>query len=145
MDAIDRQIIALLQANGRLTKEQIAKEVNLSRPAIHERLKRLEESKIIRGYKALVDWSTIDFPLTAFISVGINLTPCQVIAKEILLIENKTAFVEECHRVTGEWCLLIKVRAASTLALQDFLDCLRTVAGVTNTMTTIVLSTISEI
>ncbi|MGK7952237.1 MAG: Lrp/AsnC family transcriptional regulator [Xenococcaceae cyanobacterium] len=144
MDAIDRQIIALLQANGRLTKEQIAKEVNLSRPAIHERLKRLEERKILRGYKALVDWSAIDLPLTAFISVGINLTPCQVIAKEILLIGDKTAFVEECHRVTGEWCLLIKVRAASTLALQDFLDCLRTVSGVTNTMTTIVLSTISE-
>lgn len=144
MDAIDRQIVALLQENGRLSQEQIARKVNLSRPAIHERIKRLEEQNFIRGYTARIDWSAVGLPLTAFIWVGLDLTPCQLVVKDVKAASDATAMVAESHRVTGEWCLLVKVRAASTLALQDFLDRLRTVSGVKSTMTTIVLSTLDE-
>jgi Lrp/AsnC family transcriptional regulator, leucine-responsive regulatory protein len=144
MDAIDRNIIALLRQNSRLSQEQIAREVQLSRPAIHERLKRLEENRVIRGYTALIDWNAIALPLTAFIWVGLDLTPCSKVFAGIRSKGTDDAFVEECHRVTGEWCLLLKVRAASTTALQDFLDRLRTVTGIKNTMTNIALSTLGE-
>lgn len=144
MDATDRQIIDLLRQNGRLSQEQIAREVNLSRPAIHERLKRLEESQIIRGYTVLVDWSAVDLPLTSFIWVGVDLTPCIKVFSGIKSLNNDTVLIEECHRVTGQWCLLLKVRTASTESLQDFLDHLRAVTGVKSTMTNIALSALEE-
>src|SRR6266511_5050469 len=56
MDSIDRHLVSLLRVNGRLSQEQLAREVNLSRPAVHERLKRLEEQGAIRGYTAVIDW-----------------------------------------------------------------------------------------
>lgn len=144
MDATDRQIINLLRENSRFSQEHIAREVNLSRPAIHERLKRLEENRVIRGYTALIDWKAVGLPLTAFIWIGIDLTPCIKVFAEIKVLNKDEVIVEECHRVTGEWCLLLKVRAASTTSLQDFLDQLRTVSGIKSTMTTIVLSTLGE-
>ena len=69
MDALDREIISFLRLNGRMSHEQISQQVNLSRPAVHERIKRLEEQGIIRGYQTLVDWSALGLPLTAFIWV----------------------------------------------------------------------------
>lgn len=144
MDAIDRKIINLLRQNGRFSKEQIAREVNLSRPSIHERIKRLEDNQVIRGYTALIDCNAIELPLTAFIWVGIDLTPCTKVFTEIKSLNDEKSMVEECHRVTGEWCLLLKVRAASTTSLQDFLDRLRTVSSVKSTMTNIALSTLGE-
>lgn len=144
MDAIDQKIVNILRQNSRLSQEHIAREVSLSRPAIHERLKRLEENRVIRGYTALVDWNAIGLSLTAFIWVGIDLTPCTNVFEGIKAINNDNARIEECHRVTGEWCLLLKVRTASTLDLQDFLDQLRIVPGLKGTMTTVVLSTFSE-
>jgi Lrp/AsnC family leucine-responsive transcriptional regulator len=144
MDATDLYIVHLLQANGRLSQEQIAREVKLSRPAVHERLKRLEEQEVIRGYKAIVDWSAIDLPMTAFIWVRTVGRNCTAIASTMMTASDATALVEECHRVTGEWCLLLKVRAASSLALQDLLDRVRAIPSVQNTMTTVVLSTVCE-
>ena len=144
MDAIDRKIVDLLRQNSRLSQEQIARVVNLSRPAIHERLKRLEARQVVRGYTALVDWNALGFSLTAFIWIGVDLTPCTIVFEGIKTINNDEALVEECHRVTGEWCLLLKVRTLSTRSLQNFLDQLRIVPGVTSTMTTVALSTLSE-
>ncbi|MCU0565718.1 MAG: Lrp/AsnC family transcriptional regulator [Oculatellaceae cyanobacterium Prado106] len=144
MDAIDRAIVQLLQTNGRLSQEQIARQVSLSRPAVHERLKRLEEQRVIRGYQARVDWQAMGLPLTAFIWIRTDLTPVAAVATQILQTAETTARVEECHRITGDWCLLLKVRSESTLSLQDFLDRLRTVTGVLGTMTTVVLSSLRE-
>lgn len=143
MDATDIQIVRLLQRNGRLSHEQIAREVHLSRPAVHERVKRLEQDEVIRGYSVEIDWSAIGFPLTAFIWASVNLS-CLPVAQSILALTTHNAVVEECHRVTGEWCLLIKTRSASSLALQDLLDEIRLIPGVQNTMTTIALSEIDQ-
>ncbi|MBX2862042.1 MAG: Lrp/AsnC family transcriptional regulator [Leptolyngbyaceae cyanobacterium MAG.088] len=144
MDATDRQIISLLRQNSRLSQEQIARAVNLSRPAIHERLKRLETKQVIRGYTTLINWRAIDLALTAFIWIGIDLTPCTKVFAEIKALSNDEILVEECHRVTGEWCLLLKIRTSSTESLQDFLDRLRAISGVKSTMTNIALSTLGE-
>lgn len=139
MDATDIQIVRLLQRSGRLSHEQIAREVHLSRPAVHERVRRLEQEGVIRGYGADVDWDAIGFPLTAFIWASVSLS-CAPVAQAILALNTPNALVEECHRVTGEWCLLLKTRSASSLALQDLLDAIRLVPGVQNTMTIIALS-----
>jgi Lrp/AsnC family leucine-responsive transcriptional regulator len=146
LDAIDREIVDLLQSNGRLSQEQIAQRVNLSRPAVHERIKRLEEQDILRGYQALVDWSALDLPISAFIFVRVSTVnaPCNDIGERIIRLHCANSLITECHRITGEWCMLVKARVASPLALQNVLDAIRAVPGVQDTMTTMILSTLQE-
>ena len=144
MDAVDQKIVDLLRGNGRLSREQIAREINLSRPAVHERVKRLEEQGVIRGYTAEVDWNALGKPLTAFIFVRTAGTDCNETGYAILNLGDSDAIVQECHRVTGEWCLLLKARVASPLALQALLDRIRLAPGVQGTMTSIALSALHE-
>ncbi|TCJ19939.1 Lrp/AsnC family transcriptional regulator [Rubrobacter taiwanensis] len=143
MDAVDREIVRLLHADGRMSQERVAREVRLSRPAVHERIKRLEERGVIRGYRALVDWGALGQPLTAFIWVRTE-GACGSSAEAIMGLRCEGVTVEECHRVTGEWCLLLKVRAASPLALQEVLEEIRDIPEVGGTMTTLALSTLYE-
>lgn len=144
MDEIDREIIQLLLQNGRLSQEQLGQAVHLSRPAIHERLKRLEEAGDLRGFTALVDWDALGWPLTAFIWVRTNGTSCQDVSQTLLHRSFAPAILEECHRVAGEWCVLLKVRAATSLDLQGVVDWLGDLPGVQRVMTTFVLSTMYE-
>lgn len=144
MDALDRQILQLLAANGRVSHEQIAREVSLSRPAVHERIRRLEEKRIIRGYRALIDWSVEGKDLTTFIWVRTAGERTAAVGRAIMDLTNSATFVEECHVVTGEWCLLVKARAHSAAELQDLIDRMRAIPHVRNTMTTLVLSTPGE-
>jgi Lrp/AsnC family transcriptional regulator, leucine-responsive regulatory protein len=140
MDAIDCKIVALVSAHGRLSHEEIARRVHLSRPAVHERVKRLEADGIILGYRAVVDWQSIGLGLCGFVSVQIRHEMIRDSLPRLLELSVPQALVEECHRVTGEWCALLKVRAASPAALQDLLDSIHAVAGVGPLKTTVVLT-----
>jgi Lrp/AsnC family transcriptional regulator, leucine-responsive regulatory protein len=142
MDDLDRSIVRLLERHGRLSQEELARRIRLSRPAVHQRVKRLEAARVIRGYRAELDWAALGLPLTAFVWVRTGGPNCAPVGPAILDLGDDGALVEECHRVTGEWCLLVKVRAATPLALQDLLDRIRAVPGVTNTTTTLALSTL---
>lgn len=144
LDDIDRAIVRLLHANGRLSQEQLAREVHLSRPAVHERIRRLEEEGVIRGYKAVLDWSALGMPVVAFVWVRTGKGACGEISQDIMQLQSSTAMVEECHTVTGEWGMMLKTRSASPLALQTILDQIRNLAGVEATMTTVALSTLGE-
>ena len=144
MDEIDREIVRLLYANGRLNQERIAREVKLSRPAVHERVRRLEDEGVIRGYKALVDWTALGQPMTAFVWVRTSGAKCRETGPILMSLTCDGTAVEECYSVTGEWCLLLKVRAVSPSTLQDLIDEIRDTAGVEGTMTAVALSTIGE-
>lgn len=144
MDSIDERIVRLLYQNGRLSQEQIAREVSLSRPAVHERIKRLEEQGVLKGYRAVVDWAALGQPMIGFVWVRTSGARCDLTGAEIMHLRCEGAAVEECHRVTGDWCMLLKVRAASPLGLQNLIDKIREVGRVTGTHTIIVLSTLSE-
>ena len=144
MDAIDQAIVSILRLDGHMTQEQIAGRVNLSRPAVHERIKRLEERGIIRGYQARVDWDALGFPVTAFIWVNTVGANCSETGRQMMTFSNAESLVEECYRVTGEWCLLIKARLATPLALQNLLDRIQGVPDVHRTITTMALSALGE-
>jgi Lrp/AsnC family transcriptional regulator, leucine-responsive regulatory protein len=136
MDAIDEAIVRLPERHGRLSQEQLARRVRLSRPAVHQRLKRLEAAGVLKGYRA------VGLPLTAFVSVRTGGADCAGVGPALMALGTDDGFVEECHRVTGDWCLLLKVRAASPLALQELIDRVRAVPGVQATMTTLALSSL---
>ncbi len=144
LDDVDRYIVSLLAANGRMSNEDLSRVVHLSRPAVHARVKRLQDAGIIEGYAALVDWRAMGFAVTAFLWVRTGGVRCADAAETILGVQADSAVVEECHRVAGEWCLLLKVRAVSVEHLQDLIDAVRDIRGVQATMSTIALSALWE-
>ena len=142
LDEADRQLVELLQADGRATQSALAKAVGLSQPAVAERIRKLETRGIITGYVACVDARRLGKDITAFIGVGIEHPRYfEDFAKRIRVMPD----VLECHRVAGEDSYLLKVKTANTATLDTLLvEGLRTIPGVTRTNTTIVLRAIQE-
>jgi Lrp/AsnC family leucine-responsive transcriptional regulator len=137
VEEIDRQIVGLLARDGRLSFTDLAKATGLSTSAVHQRVRRLEERGVIRGYSAVLDYEAVGLPLTAFISIT-PIDPSQPDdAPERL---SGIAEIEACHSVAGNESHILKVRVASPGALEDLLGRIRSAANV-STRTTVVLST----
>ncbi|HVE82454.1 MAG TPA: Lrp/AsnC family transcriptional regulator [Myxococcales bacterium] len=142
MDALDANIVDLLQADARMTQQAIAHKVGLSQPSVAERIRKLEEARVITGYGARVDPRKLGKDITAFIGVVIEHPRYfESFAKKVMGLDE----VLECHRVAGEDSYVLKVRTEDTQALDRLLvENLRLIAGVTRTNTTIVLASIKE-
>jgi Lrp/AsnC family leucine-responsive transcriptional regulator len=141
LDHIDLKILRRLQAQGRSRLADIAEQVALSAPAVMERVKKLEANGVIRGYTAVVDGKTVGKDVTAFIGVSIgNQRDLDRFAAQML----HYADVLECHHVTGDESFILKVKARNTGALEKLLGEIRSVEGVTRTITKVVLSTAKE-
>lgn len=144
MDNLDRDILNLLLKDGRLSHEQIGREINLSRPAVFERVKRLEAKGVIKGYRARIDWEATGLPLTAFILIRLQATNCNETGRDIAKVAVEGAVLENLYRVTGDWCMLAKLRVAAPSVLQEMIDRIRLVPGVQNTNTMLALSSFEE-
>jgi Lrp/AsnC family transcriptional regulator, leucine-responsive regulatory protein len=142
MDRLDETILDLLQADARATQAEIAKKVGLSQPTVADRIRKLEEAKVITGYAARVDPRKLGKDITAFIGVGIEHPKYfDAFAKRVMALDE----VLECHRVAGEDSYVLKVRTQNTRTLDTLLvESLRIIPGVTRTHSTIVLSSIKE-
>jgi len=141
LDQIDLKILSILQNDGRRRLADIADDVGLSAPAVMERVKKLEASGVIRGYQALVDGKKVGKDITAFIGVSIgNQRDLEKFAVQMMRYRD----VLECHHVTGDESFVLKVKAANTNALEKLLAQIRSVDGVTRTVTKVVLSTAKE-
>ena len=141
IDSIDLKILYILQNNGRSRLADIAEEVELSAPAVMERVKKLEASGVIRGYQALLDGKKVGKDITAFI--GVSIGNQRDIDKFAIQMRNYPD-VLECHHVTGDESFILKVKSANTGSLEKLLGEIRSVEGVTRTVTKIVLSTAKE-
>ena len=143
LDPISRRILQLLLADGRASYQAIADEVGLSRPAVMERIKRMEEGGYILGYAARLDRSRTGFPITAFVSVRYPANDFEGIEPAVRALEANPS-VLECHHVAGEDCYIMKVAAPSLEALEGTLRSLREPGLTVATRTTIVLSSVFE-
>ena len=113
----------------------------MSAPAVMERVKKLEAGGVIRGYQALIDGKKVGKYITAFIGVSVgNQRDIDKFAAQMMRYPD----VLECHHVTGEESFVLKVKAANTAALEKLLGQIRSVEGVTRTVTKVVLSTAKE-
>lgn len=140
-DTIDLQIIDALQEHGRIPHAKLAEQVGLSAPSVIERVKKLEDSGVITGYHASVDARKLGRDVTAFIGVSIGHP------RTINLFEETVALmpdVLECHHVTGEHTVLLKVKTHSTATLEQLIRTIRLIEGVMRTETMVVLSTHTE-
>ncbi len=141
LDAIDLQILSILQDQGRIPLVKLGEQVGLSSPSVIERVKKLEDSGIITGYHASVDARRLGKDVTAFI--GVSITHPKAISffeQTVTLLDD----VLECHHVTGEHTLLLKVKTANTSSLERLISQIRSIEGVSRTETMVVLSTHTE-
>ena len=143
LDAIDRRILGLLAADGRSSYQSVADTVGLSRPAVMERVKRLEEAGYITGYGAHLDRAKLGYPVTAFVAVRYG-NPTYVVDEPRIRQMAKHPGVLECHHVAGEDCYILKVVAPDLEGVQAILRGLSEGQKSINTRTTIVLGTMFE-
>ncbi len=142
MDDIDSKVVSLLCQNGRTSWADLAQHLNLSAPAAAERVRKLEERGIIRGYTALLDPHQFGFGLQAFVAVTLGKSKHR---KPFLKAIQKMPEVLECHHVAGEEDFLLKVLVKDTAHLDQLIaDEIREINGVQRTKTTVVLSTAKE-
>lgn len=141
LDEIDRQLLALLQDDCRTSLVRLGEQVGLSAPSVLERIKKLEAAGVITGYHAILDGRRLGLDITAFIGVLISHP------KLIAAFEERVRAVDdvlECHHVTGEFTLLLKVKTENTSSLERLISRLRSLEGVGRTETLVVLSTHTE-
>ena len=143
LDDIDHRLLDALRANGRTSAEELSRELALSRPAIRDRMRRLESLGMIRGYTIVVDWEALGYPILAFVQIRTGNTTCEEALHIIDGLSNDGAVVEERYPITGEWCLLAKIRARTSKDLALLLDSVKASGKFTATSTTLALSTTS--
>lgn len=118
LDDTDRRIIDTLDDDPRTSTAELARRVGMSAPAVRDRLTRLHESGVIRGYRLDVDPAALGLPVTAWVRVQPGPGQLQKIAE----LARNTPQVSECHRVSGEDCFLLKIHIPAVEDLEAILD-----------------------
>lgn len=133
IDAINQKILHILQKNARISVTELAKHVGLTVPAVSERIKKLEDTGIIKGYQAQVSYQLIGYQLKALITLKVFM------GRLIPFLEKATEYKEiiNCYRVTGNENIILEVVFRNQKHLEDFIDRLITFG---ETKTYIVLS-----
>jgi Lrp/AsnC family leucine-responsive transcriptional regulator len=118
MDSVDWRILAELQADARLSQNELSRRVNLSAPSVAERVRRLSDAGVINGYSARVDPAALGRPVQAFVQLDCYGPRC--ILKDPAVLDWPE--VLELHRVTGDGCSLLRVAVADIGQFQDLVD-----------------------
>ena len=140
LDIFDRKILAALTQDARQTYAEIGILAGLSAPAVYERVRRMKASGALKGTTAMLDAAAIGKPLLSFVHVD-----AEGWGKSVRMMRLATfPEVEEMHSVAGDTCLILKVRTASTHALEEFLAQVYVLPGVRGTNSFVVLSTLLE-
>jgi Lrp/AsnC family leucine-responsive transcriptional regulator len=143
LDNIDLQILELMQANARISNSDLAREVGLVPSAVLERVKKLEQKKVILQYNTAISPAAVQQKLLAFIFIK---------SKEGFTCSTQTADalakipeVQEVHHIAGEDCFLVKVRTEDSASLMKLMrESLKKIPDILSTRTTIVLETVKE-
>jgi Lrp/AsnC family transcriptional regulator, leucine-responsive regulatory protein len=118
LDEVNLRLLEHLQSEPRLTMAELARRVNMSAPAVTERVQRLEEQGVIAGYRLEVDPRAIGLPIAAYVRIRPGPGHLQRIAELAVGMPE----VVECHRITGEDCFLMKVHVGAVDQLETVLD-----------------------
>ena len=138
MDAIDRRLVELLRTNARLSYAELARQVGLSAPAVHERVGKLETSGVLRGYHADVDPEAVGLGVTALIGIVQDSTADM---DQLMKTLSDMTEIESCYFMAGEESFLLKARVGTITELEHLIVRLGRTPGVSRTRTAIALST----
>lgn len=144
LDKIDRKILEILQSDGRITNAQLSKEIGLSPAPTLERVKKLEQSGIIKSYHAKLDTAKINLGVSTFVQVtlrGHNKENIDEFLKEINVIEE----VIECHHITGSGDFILKIMAKDIASYQKLmLEKVSDIKVVDSLQSLVILSTFKD-
>lgn len=144
LDPTDRRILEILQANSNITNAQLAHEIGLSPAPTLERVKKLENSGIIKSYHAVIDMASVGLGVSTFVMVSLKGHNKENIAKFMSAIQ-KIDEVVECHHVTGQADFILKIVAPDIPAYQNLmLEKVTNIEVVDNMQTTVILSTFKD-
>ncbi|MEU6021065.1 MULTISPECIES: Lrp/AsnC family transcriptional regulator [unclassified Micromonospora] len=138
MDAIDLALVDLLRGNARLSYAELARQVGLSAPAVHERVGKLEAGGVIRAYRAEVEPETIGLAVTALISI---VEDSNADTDDVLEAFRAIPEIESCYFMAGVESFLLKARVSTIAELEQLIVRLNRTPGVASTRTSIALST----
>ena len=138
MDLIDIKILEVLQENARVSISDLSKKVNLSLSAVSERLKKLENSKIISKYTMILEPKLMGKDLSVIISIGLESTSD---TQSFLDFVQSEPEILECHYITGEYDYMLKVTTTNTHTLEMIMNRIKSFNGIKRTQTNVILST----
>ncbi len=137
MDDKNLQLLNLLRVNARESTAALARKLNLSRTAVHERISKLESAGIIRGYTLKVNEEYASKLITAQVMIEIN----PKLGKQVTNSLSRISQVQSLYTVNGQYDLIAIIRAENTQQLDEVLDKIGEIDGIEKTMSSIVLST----
>lgn len=137
-DSLDYKILACLKENSRENATSIGEKINLSASAVIERIKKLESSGVIKQHTILVDHKKLGRELTAFIYVRLDHPKYY---ENFVQVIKKNDSVAECHYIAGDFDFILKVITKADRTLEDVLNSIKSINGVSLTRTSVVLST----
>jgi len=140
IDGIDKAILNILQHDGRVSNADIARQINLAPSAVLERIRKLEDRNIIRGYTAEVDPKALEYGLSAIIAI--RTSECgEGVGEQLSAVPE----VQEVYEVAGDDCFYIKVVTRDAESLGLFLrEKIKAIPNVINTRTTVILKTFKQ-
>ena len=141
MDEKDKLILSLLQKDGRMTASEMAEKVDLSVPAVTERIRKLTEGGVLKEFRAVLEAKKVDYAVTAYILLDMSSSNSY---GDMVQYAQDNDEVLECHSITGEGSHILKVRTHDTSSLESLLRNIQSWPGVIRTHTMIVMSTFKE-
>ncbi len=141
IDLTDIQILKTLQEKGRMKRNKLADHIKLTIPATSERMRKMEESGLIKNYSCVADARRLSLDMMAFVFVE---TDSSKHYQNVINQSLKEPEIQECHAITGSGSHLLKIRTVNTESLERLLSRIQSWNGVLNTTTDIVLSSPKE-
>jgi Lrp/AsnC family leucine-responsive transcriptional regulator len=141
MDELDSKIIKLLQENARMTVSEVSNKVNLSAPAVSDRLKKLEASGLIEKYVAILNPCRFHKELTALMFISLERPNFN--EKFVQFVQGEDEILE-CHYLAGDFDYVIKIITENTTTLEQLLNRIKSAQGVIKTRTIVALSTVKN-
>ncbi|MFA4661729.1 Lrp/AsnC family transcriptional regulator [Pyrococcus kukulkanii] len=135
LDDVDKKIIEILQKDGKVPLREISKITGLAESTIHERIKRLRESGILKKFTAIVDPEALGYTMLAFILIKVKAGKYSEVASKLV----KYPEIMEVYETTGDYDMVVKIRTKNSEELNNFLDMVGSIDGVEGTHTMIVL------
>ena len=123
MDEVNWRILALLQENARTSFSEIGRQVGLTSTAVAERVRRLEDARVVRSYRIAIGDEELGYPINAFVTIAVHYGG----AGQLLRLCAETPEIIECHHVTGDDAYLLRIRTTSVQYLEEIVQRLRRV------------------
>ncbi|AEC51024.1 transcriptional regulator [Pyrococcus sp. NA2] len=140
LDEIDKKIIEILQRDGKAPLREISKITGLAESTIHERIKKLKDSGVIKKFTAIIDPEALGYSMLAFILVKVKAGKYPEVASKLAEYPE----IMEVYETTGDYDMVVKIRTRNSEELNNFLDAIGSIPGVEGTHTMIVLKTHKE-